>query len=311
MNSGLSPWIELPAGIFSSRGISAWAVAGLSEVEAGDTDMFCSWLNSAHHASMAYMERYPDLRTDPRLLLEGAKSIVCCALPYSISKPHPWISAYALGTDYHDVFRALLTEVAQDITALAGGEYRVCVDSAPLRERYWAVRSGLGMRGDNGHLIVPGLGSACFLGEILTTAAISPRCHTSLSECEHCGRCLKSCPTGALCGDGTLDARRCISYLTIEHRGEFDSEVDLHSRLYGCDVCTLVCPHNINRSLDDSYVQDELLPRPVMDSVTPHRVADMTQEEFSTIFARSPIKRAKLVSLRRNALRILSSYKKK
>lgn len=310
MSSGLSPWIELSAEIFSSRGIPAWAVADLTDVEDADTALFRSWLDRHHHAGMAYMERYPDLRTDPRLLLEGARSIVCCALPYSISRPHSWISAYALGTDYHELFRSLLTEVAQDIVARAGGEYRVCVDSAPVRERYWAARSGLGMRGDNSHLIVPGLGSACFLGEILTTAVLSPRRHTSLSECEHCGRCIKACPTGALCGDGTLDARRCISYLTIEHRGEFDPSVNLHSRLYGCDVCTLVCPHNINRSLDDSEVNDALLPRPVMDSITPQRVAEMTQEEFSAIFARSPIKRAKLASLRRNALRILPSYKK-
>lgn len=310
MSSGLSPWIELSAEIFSSRGIPAWAVADLTEVEDADTTLFRSWLNGHHHAGMAYMERYPDLRADPRLLLDGARSIVCCALPYSISHPNPWISAYALGVDYHELFRSLLTEVAQDIVARAGGEYRVCVDSAPVRERYWAVRSGLGMRGDNGHLIVPGLGSACFLGEILTTAALAPRRHTSLSECEHCGRCLKACPTGALCGDGTLDARCCISYLTIEHRGEFDQSVNLHSRLYGCDVCTLVCPHNIARSLDDSEVNDALLPRPVMNSITPQRVAEMTQEEFSAIFARSSIKRAKLASLRRNALRILSSYKK-
>ncbi|MDE7411239.1 MAG: tRNA epoxyqueuosine(34) reductase QueG [Paramuribaculum sp.] len=304
-----SRWTELPERIFHSRGITAWAVAPVAPVDYDDVSYFRSWLGRGHHAGMAYMERYPDIRTNPALLLEGARSIVCCAIPYAVSHPHAWVSAYALGSDYHDVVREILTDVAEEIVAIAGGKFRICVDSAPLRERYWAVRSGLGMRGMSGHVIVPGLGTACFLGEIITTAPFAPRRHTTLTECERCGRCIRACPTGALRTDGTVNAGQCLSYLTIEHRGDFSSEVNLHSRLYGCDACTLACPHTRNRTVTDADICPELMPRKSMSEITPEKVVSMTQDEFSAIFSGSSIKRVKLSGLRRNALHLLNSMR--
>ncbi len=286
-----------------SLGFYNVGVAAARPVDDDAVKLYDSWLAKGRHADMAYLERYPDVRRDPRLLLPGARSVIVCAMSYyyplNADSPAPLrsIAMYARGDDYHEVVRARLTDLGDYIAAKWGGEYRACVDTAPLRERYWAVRSGVGFVGLNNQLIIPGAGSYFFLGVLLTTAEFTPDA-PMLAACDGCRRCVSACPGRALDGLGGIDARKCLSYLTIEHRGDLPEGTDLAGHLYGCDECQRVCPHNI------SPVQSPIAafaPRLDYDSLTPERVLSLTQPEFSTIFRHSPIKRAKLAGLRRNA----------
>ncbi len=306
MNSSLSKCIDL-SDLLSEAGVIRFGIADIRPVSKEASDAYSRWIASGRNASMDYLERYPELRDNPALLLENARSIISCAIPYPAPRDLPQmaasIAAYAVGTDYHEVVRNRLESVASHIRDSIGGQTRVCVDTAPLRERYWAVQAGLGFIGRNNHLIIPGLGSCFFLGEILTTAhlpASSPARHRT---CGNCRRCIEACPTNALSDNTAVDARRCLSYLTIEHRGDFPSDTDLHGHLYGCDICAAVCPHTLTAPA--MSVLPELRPRPALSSLTVEKAADMDQQTFSTLFTHSAIKRTKLAGLRRNALSIL------
>lgn len=254
------------------------------------------------------MERYPDLRRDPRLLLEGARSIVVCAFNYypATKRPAalPHIAYYAYGKDYHNVLRQRLQHVADTIkTHYNGAECRICIDTAPLMERYWAVQAGIGFIGRHSQLIVPGIGSYVLLGSILTTAQLPPDNPCTLTCPPGCNRCLKACPGKAIMADSHIDARRCLSYLTIEYRGDFPTATDTHNCLYGCDTCQNVCP--LNTEVSPTGIQ-EFNPSPELLTLTAQQAADMTQQQFSSLFSRSAIKRAKLEGLRRNALNLIS-----
>ena len=296
--------------LFASTAVARYAVTRLEEVDDAAHELYRQRISKSYHAGMDYLERYEEVRKAPALLLEGAQSIICCAIPYL--SPHllpprkSKIAAYAMGTDYHEIVRAELEDVACHLRETFGGNTRVCVDTAPLRERYWACRAGLGFIGLNNHLIIPGLGSCFFLGEILTTAVLpaSPALpiHT---RCNGCGECVKHCPTGALKPDGTVDARLCLSYLTIEHRGDFPEGTELYGHLYGCDECGAACPHN--KTSHSVPVHPALLPRPALLSLTVEEAARMSQDQFSTLFTHSAIKRTKLAGLQRNAISILTS----
>ncbi len=238
------------------------AAAGFAEaatVEARCTDAFRAWLRDGRHGPLGYMERHSELRTDPRGLLEGAKTVVSVAWPYLPERLRdpalPFIARYAYCSDYHKVIRRLLKPLLCELAG-QGIRTRLCVDSAPVHERYWAMRAGIGFRGRNGCLIVPGAGSWVFLSEILLDAEIAPDAPCTAS-CADCGACLRACPTGALTPDGTLDCRRCLSARTIEAPMPAVSstavgalqEAPLLRRqnfrpLAGCDRCQEVCPHN-------------------------------------------------------------------
>lgn len=308
MSSEHSPWNDLDAGrVFSDTGVIRHSIAVPVRVEQEGVDLYREWIAAGRNAGMEYMERYGDVRDDPRKLLEGVQSIICCAISYYTPfTPDPdalRIARYALGQDYHDIVRRRLETAAQRIREIYGGETRVCVDTAPLRERYWAERSGLGFIGRNNHLIIPGAGSYLFLGEILTTIAFRPTepdssLHKAASGCASCGRCIKACPTGALDSDGHCDARRCLSYLTIEHRGEFPEGTDLHDTFYGCDRCAATCPHNSHPAECEI---EELRPNPRLLTLTAGQMLAMDHEEYCGIFRGSAMKRAKLSGLQRNA----------
>lgn len=291
------------AGVFKS---------GIARVEAVDADTvtgYDRWLSEGMNGEMAYLEKYHDIRSNPALLLPGARSVVSCAFNYwwgPVDSPLRWAS-YALGDDYHDVVRGRLQSVTDAITAETGAECRVCVDTAPILERYWAVRSGVGFIGLNQQLIIPGAGTHFFLGEIITTLDLVPDAPCMLT-CGECRRCLRACPGGALrenneapgnqTAEITLDSRRCLSYLTIEYRGEFPEGTRLGKHIYGCDVCQEVCPHNSKAPLSDI---EEFRPRAAILRLDTDAILEMRQEDFSAIFRKSAIKRTKLAGLQRNA----------
>lgn len=219
------------------------------------------------HAGMTYMERWPEIRRDPRLLLHGASSVISIAFNYRQPNPYPEIATYALGQDYHKVLRRRLKPVVSALKEEFGGECRICIDSAPILERYWALHCGVGVRCPNsGNVVVPGVGSMVFLAEIITTLALPDYscrlsadtnvsvamdlCEGDMSQEENSHE-NSICPTGALQPGGIVDARRCINYLTIERRGEWSrQEMSLMSlpgakdRVFGCDICQLACRSN-------------------------------------------------------------------
>lgn len=282
-------------------GAVAFGIAACSPVSPLERRRYLDWLGRGDNAAMDYMARNIDLRFDPDGLLPGCRSIISFAFSYY----HPdapgtsdaIFARYALGDDYHDVLRARLNPVAEWIRETCDAETRICVDTAPLLERYWAERAGVGFRGLNGLLIVPGAGSWVLLAQILTTATL-PADSPSRRSCGACRRCIEACPGQALRSDATVDARRCRSYLTIESRDpELPAGVKLGRRIYGCDICQEVCPWN--QGVTPTLIP-EFTPRPAILQLTRADIAAMTQDQFSLIFRRSAIKRAKLTGLHRN-----------
>lgn len=225
-------------GVVRAMPVTAEAVARYEE-----------WLADGNAGNMDYLGRYGEVRCDPRLLLdgEGARTLIVTLFAYQDNvhpaEGVPYIAHYALGQDYHDVLRRRLKTVIGQLRPRFGGKWRICVDSAPLMERYWAARAGLGVIGDNGCLIVPGVGANFFIATIVTTAQMPTDDPVEgTSHCLGCGRCVRACPTGALRGDGSVDARRCISYLTIESHDDIPADIPTGNTLYGCDVCRRACP---------------------------------------------------------------------
>lgn len=286
-------------------GIDRVGVAVAEPVDPFVTEQYNLWLADGCNGDMAYLEKYPDVRKDPRLLLEGARSIVSCAVSYFHTSRQPdgvpRIASYAHGDDYHEVVKGRLEQLARWIRENYGGYTRVCVDTAPIHERYWAVKAGVGFRGDSGMVIVPGLGTYCFLGEIITTVAIEPTLPCGISRCDSCGKCARMCPGSAINDDGTVDARRCLSYLTIEYRGELPQGMRTGGRLYGCDTCQEAC-HLNGGARECGYPEFDL--RPAYCDLSREKILNMEHGEYIEIFRHSAIKRTKLDGLKRNAQKL-------
>ncbi|MCM1517620.1 MAG: tRNA epoxyqueuosine(34) reductase QueG [Pseudoflavonifractor sp.] len=274
-------------------------IADAMPVDDDAATAYREWVTAGYNGTMDYLDRYDEVRRDPRLLLDGAQSLIVAAFNYmpptrqAVGRPR--FADYALGLDYHEVVRWRLDAMAGEIRSRWGGSTRVCVDTAPLRERYWAMKAGLGFIGRNGQLILPGRGSRFFIGTILTTVRFRP-CPPCVTSCDGCGACVRACPGGALSDKG-FDGHRCLSYLTIEYRGDFPDGLTLGGRIYGCDVCQDVCPHN--RAAKPTDIP-EFMPSQRLLDLTRDDIAAMTQEQFSSIFSHSAVKRTKLVGLLRN-----------
>lgn len=219
----------------------------------------------------------------------------------------PMIASYAYGKDYHDVIRHRLKPVLNEFKEIYGGSWRICVDSAPVAERYWALKAGIGKKGCNGSVITEKAGALCFLAEVVCTLEIESDTPSD-RKCEGCMQCVKACPTGALSDNGTIDARRCISYLTIEHKGDWDESQReiMNGRCYafGCDECVRVCPHNQGcRPTDiEEFIPLKSIDILDSDSLAIDELRTMDKEEFALRFKGSPIKRCGLDGLKRNML---------
>ncbi len=293
MNSKQSLCTDLRQ-LLNRSGACAVGIARAAAVDGATAGFFKSWLAGGNHGSMAYMERYLDIRLDPRLLLEGAQSIICLAFNYRTDIHHRCIADYALGEDYHTALRRRL-QPAVALLEVHGEQGRICVDSAPILERYWAQRSGIGFIGQNRQLIVPEVGSEVLLAEIITTAQL-PADGPCEQSCEGCGACLSACPGCAL-GE-PFDARRCLSYLTIEHREPLPEPLADGALIYGCDTCQRVCPHNTTAP---APVIDELLPRPELMALKRADLATITTNQFRRLTATSAISRISAKKIRENA----------
>jgi epoxyqueuosine reductase len=262
------------------------------------------WLNQNHHGEMAYMANHFDKRLDPRVLVPGAKSVVSLLLNYHSKEKQtdveaPKIASYAFGDDYHkvikDKLKQLMSFIHKEIGEVQG---RVFVDSAPVMDKAWAAKSGLGWIGKNTNLISKKAGSFFFIAELILDLELEH----DLPATDHCGSCtacIDACPTDALIAPYQIDGSKCISYVTIELKNEIPT--DFHGKMdnwaFGCDVCQTVCPWNrfaTPHSEPAFNPPDELL------SLSKNQWEEMTQEVFSIIFKNSAIKRTKYEGLKRN-----------
>ncbi len=268
-----------------------------------DHDFFRWWLDQGYGATMAYLNRQSERRGDPEKVLPGVKSVICVGLNYFTGASGDTIARYAHGQDYHRVIdeklKALETFILSSIDASA--QMKRYVDTGPVLERSYAARAGLGWIGKNTMLINNGLGSFFFLAEILTTIAFDEPDYDrpALDQCGTCTKCLEACPTDALPEPGVLDATKCISYLTIEYRGEFTESQSrgVGTHLYGCDVCQDVCPYNDR--IPATYLP-EFQPRPEVLARTASQAWDMTEDEFQKFREGSAMDRIRYAQWQRN-----------
>ncbi len=283
---------------------------GITAVRALDDEIerLDRWLLGNHHAGMEYLTNWREIRRHPGHagMVEGARSILCVALAYSSEAPQRGLarhlSAFARGPDYHDEvrhrLRALLAELREVDPTIRG---RALVDSAPVLERAWAVRCGLGFIGRNSCLIHPELGSLVVLGELIVTAELEPDPPLDSEGCGSCRACVEACPTGALARpEGrVLDARRCLSYWTVEAKEQLPAAVDAAGSkvLFGCDACQDVCPWNLQRACPDT----PLRPLARWAEITLEDVATLPLDTLQTLLAGTPLERTGAESLRRRA----------
>ena len=315
-------------------GFSACGMARAEMVDKSTAGFFRQWLSQGNHAEMHYMENHLEKRLDPRQLLEGAKTVVCVALNYAPGKRFPdgeyQLADYALGQDYHDIMRQKLHQLAETILSplyfepdgespetqgdnLQTVPYRAFADTAPILERYWAEKAGLGWMGRNHQLIIPpsdgessGGGSMFFLGELLLNVE-SDHYDTPLkNRCGNCTRCIDACPTGAL-AHPVFNAGRCLSYQTIENRGKIPSDLVklMGDTIYGCDRCQRACPWNrFARPNGEPLLQ----PKTELLSMTSEQWEHLTPDDYRRLFKGSAVKRAKYEGLMRN-IRAVSQEK--
>ncbi len=272
------------------------------------------WINRGYHGEMGWMARDVERRTDPRAILAGARSIVVVALNYYTPHQHQEeaaggkISRYAWGDDYHDVLgqklRSLLAWIKEQWPEAEG---KICVDAQPMMDKVWAARAGLGWIGKHSNLITREYGSWVFLGELLLNLELEYDTEKVEDHCGNCTLCLDVCPTGAITEPYVVDSNKCISYATIELRQpELPEAVSKNPDgwLYGCDVCQDACPWN---RFEQLTTEERFEPRTGNVTTRLSDILELTPETFAERFRGSPIKRAKLAGLQRNARALLES----
>lgn len=275
-----------------------------------ESQYFKQWIANGYHAGMEYMARNADRREDVRNIVPGASSVISCALNYNSDKPYStdmndpsrgWISRYAWSDDYHYRVKEMIEELKSYIFDISENELdsRAYVDTGPVLERSYAKYAGIGWSGKNSCIINQQIGSWLFLAEVITDIELDYD-YPVADRCGTCTRCLDACPTDALREPYILDSNRCISYLTIENKGEIpvDKREGIGNNIFGCDICQDVCPWNRRapEGDNDSYPRDEFYA-PKLENMLVRN-----NEEFKDIFRKSPLKRAKRKGLLRNVL---------
>ena len=285
-------------------GFSFCGIAQATKLE-DDARRLESWLDKGMHGNMKYMERYFDLRVDPRKLVPGAKSVITLLLNYFPKEKQdansPKVSKYAYGKDYHEVIREKLNSLIELIKQQIGEIHgRGFVDSAPVLERTWAQRSGLGWVGKNGNLINKQMGSFFFIATLITDLDLEHDDPFVKDYCGTCTRCIDACPTDAILPGKIVDGSKCISYFTIELKemlipGEMKGKFD--NWMFGCDICQDVCPWN---RFSKPTEEIEFTPLPGILDLSTKEWESMTEEKFKKIFKDSPLSRSKLKGIQRN-----------
>jgi len=293
---------------FSSIGIARAEVLNEEEKHLRE------WLARGYQASMQWLERDAEKRIDVTKILPNAKSVICVALNYFTPVQHSntpalgKISRYAWGDDYHLVLTKRLEKLSEFIKSeIPGVEGKIYVDTGPMMEKAWAARAGIGWLGKHTNIITRKFGSWVFLGEILIDAQLEYDT-PMLDYCGKCTACIDACPTQAIVQPYVLDANKCISYLTIEHRNKLPQEhvLNFQNWIYGCDICQDVCPWNrFQKETEEPAFQ------PRKENVAPKltELAEMSQEEFSRRFRKSSMKRTKHSGLTRNAKAVIDSQR--
>lgn len=267
-----------------------------------------NWLAENYHGAMEWMTREPEKRSDPQILFPGARSIVAVALNYYTAHKHEEnsekgkISRYAWGDDYHDVLKEKLRALFDFIkTEISEADGKICVDTAPIMDKAWAARAGLGWIGKHSNLITKEYGSWVFLGEIVLNIELEYDVEMIENHCGTCTKCLDACPTDAIVAPYVVDSKKCLSYATIELRdAQLPTEIEenLNGWLYGCDVCQDVCPWN---RFEKPTGEARFEPRGAETAADLDEILNFTPENYAARFRRSAIKRAKLGGLQRNA----------
>lgn len=263
------------------------------------------WLEKGFHAGMEYMQKHVALRENPELLVENAKSVIVFLYNYYPAKMmdenSPYlISAYAYGQDYHEVIREKLNIlIAKLKDQVPGISIRGFVDSAPVLERAWATRAGLGWIGKNSMLISKKNGSYFFISELITDAELEYDQPMGGNYCGDCSRCMDACPTSAITDLRTVDANKCISYLTIENKGEIPESFKgkYEKWIFGCDICQQVCPWN---NFSAPHNEPAFEPPPSLMQLNKNDWEKIDNEQYNRIFKKSAVKRAKFAGLKRN-----------
>lgn len=284
-------------------GFSACGIAKAQPVDETTATAFRNWIADGSNADMEYLSNNMDKRLNPLLLMPEAKSIICMALNYypeqKLQPEQYQFAYYAYGQDYHDVMKNKMREMVASL--FPDNIVKLCCDTVPILDRYWAQKAGLGWIGKNGNLIIPHAGSFFFLCEIIVDIELEYDSPIE-SHCGNCRKCLEACPTGALRVPYYIDARKCLSYLTIEHRGDFDTLMvngtSVNGKyIYGCDRCQLACPYN---NFATPTKIKEFTPKSEFLNMQPADWKQLSIEQYRTLFKGSAVKRAKYEGLMRN-----------
>ena len=276
-------------------------ICGIAKAEAVPDETIQSynqWITLEHNGTMQYLQRNCEKRFDPTLLVDGCKSVVVVALNYYPSHPVDGIASYAIGNDYHKIVKDKLYTLLNNINTVYSVKGRAFCDSAPVLERHWAVQSGIGWIGNNRQVIIPHKGSYFFLGELLIDAELEYDTPFTEKHCGKCRKCIDNCPTGALTDDG-FDARKCLSYLTIEYRGELPENIGkkMGNNFYGCDCCLKACPHNRFSTPNNTA---EFKPNDELQKMNISKWQELTREQYDSLFAKSAVERCGYEQLMRN-----------
>lgn len=306
----LTDWIKQKA---LELGFAKVGIIPAAAFQNGEDQHLQQWLALGYQAEMQWMVTHLEKRLNPASLMEGTRSIVCVAMNYYTPQTEPTsgykIARYAQGTDYHDVLKQRLKTLLAEIQTVAPqAQGRALTDSAPIMEKPLAVKAGLGWMGKNGNVIIPGLGSWVFLGELLLDIELDYDLETEPNHCGCCRRCIDACPTDAIVQDSVVDANKCISYWTIESKQEaFPTNItdNLNGWIFGCDICQEVCPWNIKFARPTS--EAEFQPRPLNQDPNPKVLMALTEEEFKIHYRKSPVKRTKLAGLHRNIQHVIQT----